>query len=84
MKVFLLLSKEVSPKSKTRVNFESLCCNMDMSIFFNAQEGQSFFQIVGAVEQIVRTSFNFIFSTTAKGVEIIFKTVFELVFSKMT
>ena len=32
--MFLLLSKEVSPKSKTLVNFESLCCNMDMSIFF--------------------------------------------------
>ena len=34
--VFLLLSKEVPPKSKTLVNFESLCCNMDMSIFFIA------------------------------------------------
>ena len=33
IKVFLLLSEEVSPKSKTLVNFESLCCNMDMSIF---------------------------------------------------
>ena len=32
IKVLLLLSKEVSPKSKTLVNFESLCCNMDMSI----------------------------------------------------
>ena len=29
-KVVLLLSKEVSPKSKTLVNFESLCCNIDM------------------------------------------------------
>ena len=33
IKVLLLLSKEVSPKSKALVNFESLSCNMDMSIF---------------------------------------------------
>ena len=82
IKVFLLLSKELSPKSKTLVNFESLSCNIDMSIF--AIVGQSFFRIVGALEQIVRTSFNFTFSTTAEGVERILKTVFELVFSKMT
>ena len=82
IKVFLLLSKEVSPKSKTLANFESLSCNIDMSIFVIVS--QSFFQIVGALEQIVRTSFNFTFSTTAEWVETILKTVFELVFSKMT
>ena len=80
--MFLLLSKEVSPKSRTLVNFESLNCNIDMSIFVIV--GQSFFRIVGAVEQIVRTSFNFTFSTTVKWVERILKTVFELVFSEMT
>ena len=31
--VFLLLSNQVSRKSKTLVNFESLCCNTDMSIY---------------------------------------------------
>ena len=82
--MFLLLSKDVSPKNKTLLNFESLCCNMDMSIFYSVQEGQSFFRVVGTVEQKVRTSFNFIFSTTAEGVERILKTVFELVFSEMT
>ena len=82
IKVFLLLSKEVSPKSKTLVNFESLSCNIHMSIFVIV--GQSFLRIVGAVEQTVRTIFNFTFSTTAKWVERILKTVFELVFSKMT
>ena len=30
--MFLLLPKELSPKSKTLVNFESLCRNIDMSI----------------------------------------------------
>ena len=34
IKVFLLLSKEASPKSKKLVNSKSLFCNMDMSIFF--------------------------------------------------
>ena len=34
IKVFLLLSKEASPKSKTLVNFESICCNIEKSIFF--------------------------------------------------
>ena len=85
IKVFLLLLKEVSPKSKTLVKFKSLCCNIDMSIFFySVQEGQSFFRIVVTLEEIVRTNFNFTFSTTAKGVKRIMKTVFELVFSKMT
>ena len=56
-----------------------------MSIFFySVQEGQSFFRVVVTLEEIVRTSFNFTFSTTAKGVKRIMKTVFELVFSKMT
>ena len=58
---------------------------MDMSIFLIVFfYFQSFFRIVGIVEQIVRTSFNFTFSTTAEGVERILKTVFELMFSKMT
>ena len=30
IKVFLLLSRKMSPKRKTLVNFESLCCNMDL------------------------------------------------------
>ena len=34
IKVFLSLSKEVLPKSRTLVNSESLCSNMDMPIFF--------------------------------------------------
>ena len=56
-----------------------------MSIFFySVQEGQSFFRIVVTLEEIVRTNFNFTFSTTAKGVKRIMKTVLELVFSKMT
>ena len=62
-----------------------------MAIFFCVfysvvyfQEGHPFFRIVGRVEQIVRTSFNLTFSTTAEGVKRILKTVFELVFSKMT
>ena len=58
---------------------------MDKSVFFyGVQEGQSFFPIVGTVEQIVRTSFNFTFSTGADMVERILKTLFELVLSKMT
>ena len=50
VKVLLLFSKEVSPKSKTLVSFESLGCNMVISITFSDQEGQSFFQIVGTLE----------------------------------
>ena len=83
VKVLLLFSKEMSPKSKTLVSFGSLGCNMDISIIFSDQEGQSFFQIVGT-EQIVRFSFSFIFSETVAGVKRILKTVFELAFSKMT
>ena len=52
--------------------------------FYSVREGQSLFQIVGTAEQIVRTSVKFIFSTTAEGVERIWKTVFELVFYKIT
>ena len=70
---FFLLSKVLSPRSKAYVN-----------TFYSIQEGQSFFRIVETVEQFVRTSFNFNFSTTAEGVESILKTVFELVFYKMT
>ena len=55
-----------------------------MNISYSVQEDQSFFRTVGTVEQVVRTSFNFTFSTIAEGVERILKTVFELVFSKMT
>ena len=44
--VFLLLSKEVSPKSKTLVNFGSLCCNMDMSIFFIAFRRANLLRVV--------------------------------------
>ena len=40
-----------------------------------------FRRIVETVEEIVRTSFSFTFSTAAEGVERILKTVFELVFS---
>ena len=82
--MFLLLSKEVPPKSKMLVNFESLFEYRHFNIFYSVQEGQSFFRIVETVEQIVRTIFNFTFSTTADGDERILKTVFELVFSKMT
>ena len=52
--------------------------------FYSVREGQSLFQIVGTAEQIVRTSFKFIFSTTAEEVERIWKTVFELAFYKIT
>ena len=73
------------PKSKTLVNFESHCCNMNVSIFFiGVQEGQSFFQIVGTMEQIVRANLNFTFSTNAEGLERNLKTVIKLVFSKMS
>ena len=65
--------KQSYTKSKTLVNFELLCCNMDVL----------FFQIVETVEQIVITSFNISFSTTAEWVERKLKTVLELVFSKM-
>ena len=30
IKVPLVLSRRMSPKRKTLVNFESLCCNMDL------------------------------------------------------
>ena len=33
---------------------------------YSVQKSQSFFRIVGTVEQIGRTSFNFTFSTTAE------------------
>ena len=83
--MFLLLSKEMSPKSKTLVNLESRCRNINVSILFiGVQEGQSFFGIVGTVEQIVRASLNFTFSANAEGVERNLKTVFKLVFSKMS
>ena len=83
--VFLLFSKKVLPKSKTLVNFESLSCSIDMPISIIVfRRAQSFFRIFGPVDQIVRTSFNFTFSTTGEGVKRILKTVFELVFSKMT
>ena len=75
----------MSPKSKMLVRFESLCYKIDISIIFDSvQEGQSFFRIVGTVEEIVRTSLNFTFSTTTEGVETILKTVFELMFSKIS
>ena len=37
-----------------------------------------FFHVFGTMEQIVRTSFNFTFSTTAEGIEKILKTVLKL------
>ena len=36
IKVFLLLSKEMSPKSKTLVNFESLCTTKFFIVFRRA------------------------------------------------
>ena len=83
-KVFLLLSKEVSLKNKTLVNYEiPLLQNRHVNNFC-VHEGQSFLLNSWAVKQIVRTNFNFTFSTAAEGVERILKTVFELMFSKMT
>ena len=55
-----------------------------VNIFYTVHEDQLFFRIVGTVEKIVRTSFNFTFLTAAEVVESILKIVFELVFSKMT
>ena len=81
--LFFLLSKVLSPRSKALINFASLCYG-HVNTFYSIQEGQSFFRIVETVEQFVRTSFNFTFSTTAEGVESILKTVFELLFYKMT
>ena len=77
------MSKEMSPKGTMLANFESLCCKIDVNIFYSVQKGESFFRIVGIVEQIVRTSLNFTFSTITEGVEAILKTVFELVLSKI-
>ena len=44
----------------------------------------SFLRIVGTVDKIAKTSSNFTFSTIADGIEGIFKTAFEITFSKMT
>ena len=75
--MFLLLLKEVSPKSKTLVSFESLCLNMDMPIFLNSWNS-------GADSEKFQLQLQLTFSTTAEVVERILKTVFNLVFSKIT
>ena len=48
------------------------------------QKNYSFLWIVGTVKKIMKTSFNFIVSTTAESVERILKAVFELKSPKMT
>ena len=75
-KSILLLSNEVSPISKTLVNFESLCCKIDVSVFLIKEP------------IVLKNSWNsgednFTFSTTAWGFERILKAVFELMFSKL-
>ena len=55
-----------------------------VNIFYTVHEDQLFLRIVGTVEKIMRTSFNFTFLTAAEVVKSILKIVFELVFSKMT
>ena len=46
------------------VNFKSVCCTINMPIFFRVQKCQSFFRIARTAEKIVRASSKFTFSTT--------------------
>ena len=80
IKVFMLLSKIELSKSKTLVHFESHCSKIDMQSFHCVQKGQSF----RFSDKIAKTSSNFTFSTIAEGIEGIFKTAFDITFSKMT
>ena len=55
-----------------------------IKIFDRVQESNLFIETVRTAKKVKTTSFNFTFSTTAEGVVRTTKTVFELIFFKVT
>ena len=84
-------NNEISQSSQILISVQKKQGNLRIGVFYNvrigtsnfAQEGQFFIRVIGIQKEKMKSSFNF-FSATAKWIECILKTLFELVLTKVT